>query len=228
MTRQIAQTLFVLASLGEVVSRLSALPLLHWICKPLIIVTLALYYYVGKGRSRWVLLAMLFAWLGDMALMFEASMPQFFIIGLLAFLAAHVFYIIAYRHHQVPPAADALHGIQKIRLAFPVILAGTGLVVVLYPALGGLKVPVLIYATVLVLMVLRGLFRYGHTTRRSFWLVFTGALLFMISDSILALDKFLLSIPFAGALIMATYALAQYGLVSGLLSHAESVRQGRN
>lgn len=140
-------------------------------------------------------------------------------LGLVSFLLAHVTYILAYRQHRYD-SDEGLSGVQRFRFSFPFILAGSGLVTVLYPHLGDLKVPVMIYALVIVLMVINALFRYGHTTMKSFWLVFVGAILFMISDSLLAFNKFVVPIDGAGFWTMLTYITAQYGIVQGVLLHA--------
>lgn len=185
--------------------------------KPLLMPTLAVYYLLGTGRDRSILIlgAMLLSLSGDVLLMDHS----FFIAGLGAFLAAHLLYIFGYRQHQYAEEEDALRGIQRVRLAFPIILAGTGLVVVLYPVLGDLRVPVMIYALVMTLMVLNALFRYGKTNAASFWLVLTGAILFMASDSVLAIDKFLFPVNRSGLWVMSTYLAAQFLIIEGIIRH---------
>ena len=86
-----------------------------------------------------------------------------------------------------------------------------------------MKIPVMIYAMVLIVMVMNAVFRYGRTPLVSFWLVVVGALLFMASDSILAINKFYAAIPSSGPLIMITYITAQFLIVVGIIKHS-SVR----
>src|SRR5690606_3933671 len=124
--------------------------------------------------------------------------------------------------HRTNVASNPLQGIQKLRLALPVILTGTGLMVVLFPHLEALKFPVMIYAMVMMIMVLNALFRYNRTTPFSFWMVFIGAVLFMISDAMLAINKFITHLPVAGVMIMLTYILAQYFIIAGLLKHVST------
>lgn len=143
----------------------------------------------------------------------------YFMLGLASFLTAHVFYIFTFRQFKLEDDSQALQGLQRIRFSFPIILYGTGLVVILYSRLGDLKIPVLLYALVLTLMVLNALMRFGRTSTPSFVMVFGGALLFMISDSILAVNKFLDPIPYSGFWIMSTYISAQFLIVYGLLKH---------
>jgi uncharacterized membrane protein YhhN len=130
-----------------------------------------------------------------------------------------MYYIVCYRQFQNADKTKELLGSQKVRFSLPFILAGTGLVVILYPVLGDLKIPVMIYALVLTLMVLNALFRYGRTSMKSFLLVFLGAILFMASDSMLAINKFLQPFSGAGVWIMLTYCVAQFLIVEGALIH---------
>jgi uncharacterized membrane protein YhhN len=220
--RKVGLIFFVLVSLGELVSSIITIPILHALCKPLLLITLMIYYVsvnreLNQPLSPVVILALVFSWGGDVLLMVAGE--QFFIFGLISFLIAHVFYIFAFRQFRAADDTNALHGLQKVRFGFPILLYGTGLVVILYPHLGDLSVPVLMYALVLTFMVLNALFRYQRTTTPSFTMVFGGAILFMISDSLLAVNKFIEPIPGAGFWIMSTYISAQFLIVLGLLGH---------
>lgn len=125
----------------------------------------------------------------------------------------------AYRQHRWDDSEVTLQGLHRIRLAFPVVLGGTGLIVVLYPVLTDMRIPVIVYAIVLMLMVIQSIFRMGRTSPESFWMVFGGAVLFMISDSLIAMNKFLDPFPLAEFWIMLTYSVAQFFIVRGLLLH---------
>jgi uncharacterized membrane protein YhhN len=188
--------------------------------KPLIVLALVGYYLASVTyRSPTMIRALFFCWAGDVLLMFTEREESFFMAGLLAFLIGHVLYILTYRKHQTAGSNEELLPTQKIRYSFPIILAVTGLIVILMPSLGNLRLPVLIYAIVLMVMLMTALFRYGRTTSESFWLVFAGASLFLISDSLLAINKFYTPIPFAGFLILLTYSAAQYLIVKGIIKH---------
>lgn len=217
--------IFILVSIAELISQAVDLPSLHTITKPLLMIALIAYYITSVKReeiSRIVMLALAFSWLGDVLLMFQPKGELFFIGGLLAFLVAHLYYIFTYRQFMSEDASKALLGVQRFRYSFPIILAGTGLITVLYSHLGGLKIPVIIYALVLVLMVINALFRFGRTSLSSFAMVFFGATLFMISDSMIAINKFLMPVAYSGFWIMLTYITAQYLIIEGLLRHRSS------
>lgn len=216
--KNLALFLFLASGIATLLSGILELKLLYYISKPLIMLSLTAYYLVSvnsSSRSMLVVIAMVLSLAGDVFLL-DGS---FFIPGLIAFLCAHLAYIFAYRQHRSETTDYSLAGVHKVRLIFPVILAGTGLVIILYPSLNELKVPVIIYASVLALMVITALFRYGRSSSASFWMVFSGAVLFMISDSILAINKFLSPVALASFWIMLTYTTAQFLIVKGLLKH---------
>ncbi len=216
--------LFAVASVGEIISTLSDLHWLGTICKPALMITLGLYYWASqKERQESVMLsvmmAIIFSWLGDVLLMLQGSNPNYFMFGLGAFLFAHIFYMFSYKQHQGEESGNELQGLQKIRFALPIVLAGTGLVTILYNHLGDLKIPVLLYSGVLTYMVLVALFRFGRTNAGSFAMVFGGAILFMMSDSLIAINKFLDPLSQVDFWVMITYISAQFLIVRGLIKH---------
>lgn len=68
-------------------------------------------------------------------------------------------------------------------------------------------------------MVVTARERFGKCSPASFWQVFIGAILFLISDGILAIAKFYKNFPESGILIMGTYATAQLLIVMGIRSY---------
>jgi uncharacterized membrane protein YhhN len=213
-------SLFLLTSAAELIAHIVDLPVVHFISKPLLLIWLLLYYlYSVKqlGFSQTVVVALLFSWLGDVLLMVEDK--RYFIFGLFAFLLAHLFYVLAYKQHRYEDKTKGLSGVQRFRFSFPIVLAGTGLITVLYNHLGDLKIPAIVYALVFVVMVLNALFRFGRTSASSFAMVFSGAILFAVSDSLIAITKFLEPIAYSQFWIMSTYIVAQYLIVQGLIKH---------
>jgi uncharacterized membrane protein YhhN len=63
--------------------------------------------------------------------------------------------------------------------------------------------------------------RFRAVNPASFFLVFAGSVLFVISDSLIALDKFLTSIPHDRLLVMSTYISAQFLIMMGILKQFE-------
>jgi uncharacterized membrane protein YhhN len=223
--KKLSILLFVAVSILELTSQVVQLPELHHIVKPLLMITLGMVYFFGlssEDRTITVWAALLFSFLGDSFLLYESKNEVYFMLGLASFLIAHIGFILAFRQHRSEDEGEQIHTIQKARMAFPVILAATGLVIVLFPHLGDLRVPVVIYAGVLMFMVLNALFRYRRTSDQSYWLVFAGAVLFMISDSVLAIGKFLEPMQWGGVIVMSTYIAAQFLIIEGLITHQRS------
>jgi uncharacterized membrane protein YhhN len=211
---------FLLISIVHLAALLINISSIAFFTKPLIVLVLLAHYFISTTSKSWsMIFGLLFCWAGDTLLLFQPQHELFFIGGLLAFLVGHVFYMITYRQHQTTNTTKELLSTQKIRFSLPIILAGTGLIVILFPRLGDLKIPVLVYGVVLILMVMNALFRFGKTTDASFWMVFFGALLFQFSDSLLAINKFHSPILLSSFWVMITYISAQYLIVRGIIKH---------
>ncbi|NJN41978.1 MAG: lysoplasmalogenase [Flammeovirgaceae bacterium] len=210
---------FLLISLVEITSLLMGWQEMHFVAKPLLI-PLLIGYYLSKSSngSKLFVVALLFCWAGDSLLLFQEWDQYFFLGGLVAFLIGHITYIIVYKRFQVA-GQDGLLGPQKIRYSLPILLTGTGLITILFPGLDSMAIPVILYSCVLMIMVLTALFRFGRTSSKSFWMVFAGAILFMLSDSLIAINKFYFSFADADVQIMITYILAQYFIVEGITQH---------
>jgi uncharacterized membrane protein YhhN len=101
----------------------------------------------------------------------------------------------------------------------------SGLFFYLQPRLGVMQFPVLMYAIIITFMAIMAVNRYGKVNIFSFKLMLYGALFFLLSDSALAVNKFAQPIPQAGALIMATYMIAQYLMVYGTITRELVVKR---
>jgi uncharacterized membrane protein YhhN len=181
--------------------------------KPLLMVSLLAYFWAASNKMEgrnWVVLALVCSWLGDVFLMAEWG----FMPGLGSFLVAHLCFIRAY---WVLGAED---GSAKPVDVVKFIVVGAGLMWVLFPGLGALFLPVLIYAIVLLGMAVVAHKRRGATSPLSFSLVAAGAVFFVMSDGLIAVNKFAYDVSFERLLVMSTYILAQYLIVTGLLKHA--------
>lgn len=192
---------------------------MHLLSKPLI-VPLGFAWFILNypgNDTRYVYsvtAAMLFSLLGDILLIFDEK-PGFFVFGLLCFLTAHLFYIYAFSQ-----AAFHVREIPLLRrmplLSIPYLALGWWVFHTLRNDLNDLKIPVFIYILVLLGMALSALNRYNRVGKFSFLLVFSGSLLFLLSDALLAIDKFHAPVPIARVLIMVTYIGAQWLIARGL------------
>ena len=91
------------------------------------------------------------------------------------------------------------------------------MITTLFPKLGPLKIPVIVYAIVITSMlfvVFKGSLKWAIPANNY---ILIGAILFVSSDSILAFNKFYAPITQASFYIMITYCMAQYFIVAGIL-----------
>jgi uncharacterized membrane protein YhhN len=153
---------------------------------------------VPASYKTLVLAGLAFSLLGDIALMFPA---KWFTAGLVAFLTAHVFYILAFKPvpgHQVSAA-----------IFLPFVLYGLLMFFLLAPGLGKMKLPVLVYIGVITAMAGFAAGRFVDLGGTRPLLAFAGAILFLISDSVLAYDRFAKKVPRGQIFILGTYFPAQ-------------------
>ncbi|MBD0776177.1 lysoplasmalogenase [Maribacter sp. ANRC-HE7] len=185
--------------------------------KPLILFSLFVYFAIngrrlGKPTYPLMLTALFFSWLGDAFLMYDGISSNYFVAGLLSFLLAHVVYAILFFRKRNMPFSRAFWFVLTL-----LVLYGAFLFFQIQAGLGALKIPVIFYVAIILLMALAAFGRKGSVPQYSFNLVFWGALFFIASDSILAINKFLIDVPYSHLLIMGTYATAQYLITRGIL-----------
>jgi uncharacterized membrane protein YhhN len=192
---------------------------LEYITKPLILISLIGFILVStKGISckfkSLLLIALFFSWGGDMFLMFDEQLPVLFIFGLASFLISHLLYIFAFNQTAHPPLNVPL--IKKHPwIFFLLIVFGSYIFKKLQPGLGEMVVPVIVYLIAILSMFVFALNRWGKVSNPSFIWILIGAVFFILSDSILAFNKFHEHINNAHLIIMATYMFAQYAIVRG-------------
>jgi len=162
----------------------------------------------SQDRDNVILaVALAFSSLGDALLDLDPELH--FIKGLLAFLAAHLIYILLFVRNRARPLRPK---VWQLALVAAVLIYSLLLSLWLAPSLGTMAAPVMIYVCVITVMAVSAILaRFSKP-----W-VYTGVILFLISDSILAVDKFKSPAPLRGYLVWATYYLAQYGIAIGFL-----------
>lgn len=192
---------------------------LEYPVKPLIMIWMSVYFLVFRKKNSFtfpVLLAFFFSWLGDNFLMFSGKNELFFFAGVGGFFLAQLTYIFIYTRYCEVNRKGYLQ--KNPLIIIPFLLYVGGIYYVLLPGLEGLMKPViLIYALSLMGMSMMALNRRGRVNPPSFRFVFFGSLLFLLSDSMIAIDKFSMEIPLGGFWIMITYILAQYLIMRGLI-----------
>ena len=208
--RRLLPVLGAVAALLAIASAPWALdrPWLNFAFKPL--ATLCVIAWAALGRSddglvkRWIVIGLVFSLAGDVALLWPV---QGFLAGLVAFLLGHLSYLVALtrrvRFLASPPAFGAWAIVAASVLA--ALWAGV-------PA--ALHAPVLVYVCALAAMAAQAtsvwLARRGHADVARWRIVAIGGALFVVSDAILATDKFVGGIPLPTLWNLAIYWLAQW------------------
>ncbi len=207
------------------ISGLHLLSLLAWpaaaaYTKPLLLPLLIMaVWQAGAAPFRSLLIAALFfSWIGDVVLLFAHKGELFFIGGLVAFLIAHVCYILLF-NKTISQYARARNYQWWAWVLLIVYL--TGLMSLLFPHLQALKIPVLVYGFVIGAMMATAIRGWAYWPAGAARWIVLGAAAFVISDSLLAVNKFYTPLPLAPFFIMITYLGAQYGIVRGSLRHEE-------
>jgi uncharacterized membrane protein YhhN len=168
----------------------------------------------SPGAPRFLFVALLFSAGGDALL--ALPLENGFVLGLASFLLAQLAYAAGFlSQRQLPPSPGAL-----VRLLL-ILAYGTGLGMVLIPATGSLQWPVSAYLLAIMAMTCAAAVHRSHAL-----ILFLGAAVFVASDSMIAIDRFLA--PFDGAryAIMATYYAAQGLLTWGVLAASRNSGPG--
>ena len=222
-TSIILHLLFAVIVVVELTGRFIDRIQLEYMVKPLIMIWIATYFLLSKQKKQFtipVLIAFFFSWVGDNFLMFSGNNELFFFAGVGGFFVAQLTYIYTFSTFS---EVNVRGPIQKNRLLIiPFLVYVAGIYLLLFPGLEGLmKTIILVYALSLMGMSMMALNRKGRVGQASFRLVFFGSLLFLISDSMIALNKFYHEFALAGFWIMITYIAAQYLIMRGLILEKE-------
>ena len=208
------------------------------VTKPLLMPLLAGWLVLELRRVwpvplRWLGLGIAFAWVGDILLMGDSDLA--FTLGIAAFLVTQVSYLLAFTRvdgvrfrrgiaNPKLPAVGLVEGQRLLLLPFAAYLVL--LVALLWPGAGTMRAPAVIYGVALCVMAAASLNLVGRMPPASAWLTFGGAVLFVLSDSLIALTEFG---PWersdaSQALVMFTYVAAQGLIATGLVSGVQTNR----
>ena len=157
---------------------------------------------------RWISIGLMFSVLGDILLAWPEDL---FVFGLGAFLVAHLAYLKAYlvdcrRLALLPLAVALIAGVSLLG-----VMASSGL--------GDLLIPVCVYALAISAMLWRALARLGtQVPKKSAMLAAAGALIFVVSDSLIGIDRFVIKFSAAPYLIILFYWVGQWGIAASVFS----------
>jgi uncharacterized membrane protein YhhN len=193
---------------------------LEYLAKPAVMVVLFLWLWTStrlSGASLWFGLGILLSLTGDIFLMI--SLDRLFLAGLVAFLLAHLAYLIGFN---IPIPEISAWG---IFLAIIVGLGGMRTIRRIVAALtangqGHMRIPIIIYGAIISLMLLSAMMKLSDVTwnANAAVLVSVGAFLFYVSDIILAWHKFVFPIQNGRIYNIGAYHLGQTMLIAGVIA----------
>jgi uncharacterized membrane protein YhhN len=169
-----------------------------------------------RDRDNVILaMALAFSSMGDVLLALDP--PRLFLKGLFAFLVAHFIYILLFVRNWTRPLRPKGWQLAMTAavLTYSMLLSNW-----LSPSLGTVAGPVMFYVCAITVMVV-AVILVGFSKP---W-IYTGAILFLLSDSIIAIDKFKTSVFMRDYLVWATYYLGQYGIAIGFLQEKLGKKQ---
>jgi uncharacterized membrane protein YhhN len=211
--------LAVASAIGHWISIYKSIRVAQIITKPAVMIFLFawLYFFAGlQGALFFFGLGILFSLVGDISLMWVES-RKMFMVGLVSFLLAHIFYVIGFNRPLQPVNAFSLFLAVMIALLAAQIykrvtvnLAARGLI--------RMKIPIVLYCIAISIMLLSAMQTIFNENWKSTsaLLVSLGASLFFISDTILAYNKFLKPIKNGRLLNLIAYHTGQILLIVGV------------
>ncbi len=187
----------------------------YWKWTLLPVLMLAVVITPPQPVRPWLLAALGFSWLGDIIISFAPRKDIYFLGGVVCFLFAHLCYLRLFWLSMAEHVQSRGYPTWAWSL---VAIFTTVFLVLMLPKLGAMSVPVIVYSLVISAMLIFALKAWAHWPLHAGNLIVAGAASFALSDTVLAVDKFHTSFPFASVLIMATYLFAQWALTQGILS----------
>jgi uncharacterized membrane protein YhhN len=171
-----------------------------------------------EPKRFWFLVTILFfSWLGDIFLLWDEA----FIPGLGSFLIAQLGYTFVFLRLRNRGVNSSAFFARRLFWALAFLFFGGAFFRLLYPALLGTDflLPVGLYTLAITSMGLSTSIRNGSTSSTSYLTGILGAILFILSDAMIAISVFLEPFPYHNLLVMLTYISAQFLLVIAILKH---------
>ena len=188
---------------------------------PLLMLVVSISFFKTKYKPLKIfLVAMLFSWIGDMLLV-KGDEEVYFMAGLGSFFLAQIAYGVSF----IQSKEENFNKQLIYRAPISIILLVLVVIVIfiyLKPGMGSLQLPVALYMMAILFMSAMAMNREGKVNRSSFWWVFVGAILFMLSDTLIAINKFDHILYRVEFFVMLTYMAAQFALVHGTLIQAKN------
>ena len=198
--------------------------IIRYVTKPFLIPLLATYYILsiyftsGIESVNWFIFVGLILGLAGDLLLINRPDPEeqkvLFMLGLVSFLLGHIFYLVAFVLTITAPYTFTLW---TLGILIPLIIYGVLIGVKILPTAEEMKIPVFAYIIIIISMGIVASILFGEISTSGYITLLGGAVLFIISDSILAWYRFVKEFPFERLIVMSTYLTAQLLIVLGFV-----------
>ncbi len=211
----------VIEIMGEIISEELDFQWVKYLAKPLLMPILIFWLiktmnYKLNLFQQLIAAGLILSCFGDVFLMFDQA--ELFIWGLGSFFITHILYIVGFiqsnKNSHTPWSARLFFALPFVGLTYIFIQ-------ILSPYIlssdehQALLIPVVCYASIIAIMGITAAWRISIFNKDSYNYILYGALLFVASDSMIAINKFISPLPWASILIMVTYMTAQFLIVKG-------------
>lgn len=215
--------LYIVTLLVNLAAILFHLEILSYASKFLLSLVLAIYFLSGTegipAVFRVLLLAALFfSGFGDMFLLFSEQSKLFFTCALVTFmfsLASYIGFFLKIRYTNYP------HPL--CQWAF-ILLTAAAVIAFLFfisPYLKEMTLPVFLFALIAYIMLQSVMHAFRLKEQPSGWYSLAGACIYILSCVIIAIHYFYSHLETGPFLIMLTYGIAQWGMVTGGLRYLQ-------
>ena len=204
MIKKFALYIFILVSILDIIGIVFKIDSLVFIFKPFILLSLLfLYAHSVINKNKWYVIALIFSFFGDVFLLYSGDI--LFKFGLSSFLIAHLLFIAI-----VIKRIDKRKFLTILTAIIPFSIVLFLLLFLLKDSLNELFIPVLIYGITICVFGVVSLIDFLNIKSKKSLIMLIGAIVFISSDAILAINKFYNTVLILQIVVMVTYISAQY------------------
>ncbi len=210
----IASIAFLLVAFTDIYAVIMQNKPIEILFKPLLMSTLVAVYLLSvKKPNFWLVSGLFFSFLGDVFLLDKTN---YFVFGLASFLIAHAMYIKMTSKFLKKPSFSKI-----IKAVIPFVILFSGILFLIKDNLGEMLLPVIVYGLTISVFGTCALLNYQQEKSTvNTWLLL-GALLFITSDSLIALNNFYTPKRLFDILIIILYTVSQYLIVKAVVAKSE-------
>jgi len=203
--------LFLLIAITDVYAVITQNKSLEIIFKPLLMTTLVIVYLVSvKKPNFWLISALFFSFWGDVFLLDKTN---YFVFGLASFLIAHIMYI-----KMTSQFVQKWTYLKLLKSAIPFVVLFVALLGLIYNKLGEMLLPVVVYGVAISIFGAFTLLNYTQEKSTANTWLLLGAILFIASDSLIALNNFYTPKRLFDIAIIVLYIVSQYLIVKAVIA----------